>query len=91
MKKIVLASALLLLSGCGTIIPLKRHFPAPVPELMQRCPDLKQTAPTDKLSDVVTVVVDNYGQYHYCQDKNDKWIAWYNQQKQLFDNVGKKK
>jgi PBP1b-binding outer membrane lipoprotein LpoB len=88
MKKLLVFSALLL-SGCATVIPVQRHFPDSVPELMQRCPDLKTTPDTTKLSDVVDVVVDNYGAYHECQNKTDKWIDWYTKQKEIFNSVKK--
>jgi len=42
---------------------------------------------TTKLSDVITVVVDNYSQYHLCSDKVDMWIEWYSLQKENFDSV----
>jgi hypothetical protein len=43
--------------------------------------------PTTKLSDVVDIVVTNYGQYKECQVKVDSWIDWYNTQKQIFESV----
>jgi hypothetical protein len=66
---------------------VKRNFPEVPANLKEACPDLKQTDPTDKLSDVLKVVVDNYGQYHECRIKSDAWIEWYNSQKQIFDSV----
>jgi len=86
MKKLILVSVLLL-AACSTTTPVKRNFPEVPTELKEACPDLKQTQPTDKLSDVLKVVVDNYGQYHECAVKVDAWIEWYNSQKQIFDSV----
>lgn len=76
----------LLLSAC-TAVPVDRKFPTVPAELQQACPDLKLVNPTTKLSDVVDIVVTNYGQYKECQVKVDSWIDWYNTQKQIFESV----
>jgi DNA invertase Pin-like site-specific DNA recombinase len=49
--------------------------------------DLKKTEPTEKLSEVLKVVVDNYGQYHECKIKVDTWVEWYKTQKDIFESV----
>ncbi len=78
----------LLVAGCSTSVPVKRTFPAVPEELMQECPDLK-TVPegTTKLSEVLSVVTNNYGQYKECQIKVDTWRDWYEKQKKIFDEV----
>lgn len=76
----------LLLSGCSMLVPVQDKFPDPVPELTQKCPDLKQTPQTEKLSEVIDVVVDNYSTYHECQAKVDSWNEWYNKQKKIFES-----
>jgi hypothetical protein len=55
--------------------------------MLVACPDLKQTAETTKLSEILPVVVDNYGQYYACKDSVDSWIDWYNSQKKIFDSI----
>jgi PBP1b-binding outer membrane lipoprotein LpoB len=78
----------LLLAGCSTSVPVKRTFPAAPQELMQECPDLKTVAEgTTKLSEVLTVVSENYGQYKECQIKVDLWVNWYERQKKIFNEV----
>ena len=86
MNKILLLIPALLLTGCLST-PVKRNFPEVPKELMEACPDLKQTDATDKLSDVLKVVTDNYSQYHECRIKVDTWVEWYKTQKQIFDSV----
>ena len=77
----------LLLAGCLTT-PVAETFPEVPAELLIACPDLKQVDPaTTKLSEVVSVVASNYGQYQECQIKIDTWIEWYNHQKVIFNNV----
>jgi hypothetical protein len=76
----------LLLSAC-TAVPVDRKFPSIPTEFTRACPDLKLVNPTTKLSDVVDIVVTNYGQYKECQVKVDSWIDWYNSQKQIFESV----
>lgn len=86
MKLLFLVPFLFVLSGCLTT-PVKRTFPEVPQELVQACPDLKLVEPTEKLSDVLKVVTDNYSQYHECKIKVDTWIEWYKSQKQIFESV----
>ena len=77
----------LLFVGC-TIVPVKRTFPDAPDDLKQACPALKEVDhSTSKLSDVVTVVSENYGTYQECKIKTDGWIEWYNTQKSIFESV----
>lgn len=86
MKQILIIA--LLLSGCSTAVPVKRTFPAVPESLTQECPDLKLVPEgTTKLSDVLGVVSENYGQYKECQIKVDLWRDWYDKQKKIFDEV----
>jgi hypothetical protein len=87
MKLLLVLPIVVLLSGCLLTTPVKRNFPEVPKELMEACPDLKKTEPTEKLSEVLKVVVDNYGQYHECKIKVDTWIEWYNTQKSIFESV----
>jgi len=87
MKLFFLIPFLFVLSGCLHTTPVKRKFPEVPQELVQACPDLKLVEPTEKLSDVLKVVTDNYSQYHECKIKVDTWIEWYKSQKQIFESV----
>jgi hypothetical protein len=78
----------LLLAGCSTTVPVKRTFPNVPEELMAECPDLKSVPEgTTKLSEVLVVVTENYGQYKECQIKVDLWRDWYEKQKEIFNSV----
>ena len=86
MKHLITLLVVLTLAGCA--VPVTRHFPEAPDELKVACPDLKETDPsTVKLSEVITVVTDNYSQYHECRIKVDTWIMWYNSQKEIFNSV----
>jgi hypothetical protein len=87
MKRLLLLLPVLLLAGCLVTTPVKRKFPEVPKELVEACPDLKKTEPTEKLSEVIKVVIDNYGQYHECKIKVDTWVEWYKTQKDIFDSV----
>lgn len=79
---------LLLLAGCSTSVPVKRTFPTVPDDLLKECPDLKSVpGGTTKLSEVLNVVTENYGQYKECQIKIDLWRDWYEKQKKIFDEV----
>lgn len=88
MKRLLLLVPTFMLSGCLVTTPVKRNFPEVPQELMVACPDLKQVNPdTTKLSEVIIVVSENYGQYQECQVKVDSWVEWYKTQKQIYDSV----
>jgi hypothetical protein len=84
--KLLLIVPVLLLTGCLST-PVQRSFPEVPEELKVACPDLMLLEPTTKLSEVVSVVTKNYGQYQECQIKVDTWIEWYKTQKQIFESV----
>lgn len=86
MKLLLIVPVLLLLTGC-LATPVKRSFPDVPVELKVTCPDLTTHEPTTKLSEVISTVTKNYGQYQECQIKNETWIEWYNTQKQIFESV----
>ena len=87
MRKLLLLIPIVFLTGCLVTTPVKRNFPEVPKELMEACPDLKTVPETEKLSEVLKVVTNNYGQYHECRIKVDTWIEWYNTQKQIFESV----
>ena len=88
MKKLLALLPVLMLAGCLSDVPVARHFPEVPQELLTACPDLKLVDPnTTKLSEVVGVVADNYGQYHECRIQVDGWIELYKTQKDIFDSV----
>lgn len=87
MKKLLALIPIVMLTGCLNT-PVNRHFPDAPTDLKTACPGLQQVDPaTTKLSEVITVVTDNYAQYHECRIKVDLWIEWYTTQKQIFDSV----
>lgn len=86
MKKILFLIPALALTGCF-VTPVKRTFPKVPQEIMVACPELKEIQPTEKLSDVLTVVTENYGQYHECSAKVEAWVDWYKTQQKIFDSV----
>ena len=89
MKFLILLIPAFLLTGCfTTTAPVKRNFPDVPAELMAACPNLKKVDKgTESLSKVLTVVTENYTQYHECKLKVDNWILWYESQKKIFDEV----
>jgi hypothetical protein len=85
--KIILLLPAVLLTGCLSFTaPVKQKFPDVPKELLETCPELKLVESTEKLSDVLSVINENYSEYHSCRVKIDAWIQWYRFQK---DNFGK--
>lgn len=86
MKRLILITALVI-TGCASTVPIIEKFPDVPKDMLIACPDLDQIPETNKLSEVLPVVADNYGQYYTCKDTVDSWIDWYNTQKKIFDNI----
>lgn len=90
MKGVAIVLILLLLTGClaTTPVPVKPKFPDPVPKLLEECPELSLVpSGTEKLSETISIVSKNYGQYHECRAKINAWIEWYIDQKKIYDEV----
>lgn len=85
--KFLLMVSVLLLSACTTAVPITVKFPDAPPTLQETCPNLQQTADTDKLSDVMAIVVANYGLYHECQLKVEAWQEWHKKQQEIFETL----
>lgn len=85
MKLIALLFPILLV-GC-TAVPVKRNFPSVPEELTVTCQDLQKVKDNAQLSDIVSTVSTNYGQYHECRIKVDSWNQWYLKQKEIFESV----
>lgn len=88
MKRLFILAPAILLSGCltfGTTAPVRHKFPDVPPELLKSCPDLQQAQATDKLSDVLKIVNENYSKYHECRVAVDTWIEWYKTQREIYN------
>lgn len=86
MKAILAVVALTVLTACTTA-PVARKFPDLPPSLTTSCEPLKLVPQTKKLSEVLTVVTENYALYHECEIKVETWMEWYANQKEIFDSV----
>lgn len=89
MNRLSILLPVILLTGCmQATVPVAVKFPDVPKELLETCPDLKKVNPDGaKLSSVITVVTENYGQYYQCKVKVDTWIEWYNAQKNIHTNI----
>jgi hypothetical protein len=86
MKYIVLSLALVL-AACSTV-PVKQKFPDAPKALVERCESLKKIE-GDKvaITEMLKVVVQNYGMYYECAAKVDGWNDWYLEQKRIYESV----
>ena len=78
----------LLLSGCSTVVPVTAKFPE-APKNTAQCPELQKLNEGAKLSDVSTTINNNYTSYYECAVKVETWNSWYQEQKRIFESVGK--
>jgi hypothetical protein len=84
MKRLLIV---LLLTGCTTTVPVTGKFPYAPETLMEKCPELTKLQKDAKLSDVATVVKNNYSLYHECSYKVEQWQTWYAEQQQNYEKV----
>lgn len=86
--RLLALSLVLLLSACGTPVPIIAKFPDVPADLLEKCPQLKtiegETTTFSKLTETVNA---NYSQYYICANKSDSWIEWYNTQKKIYESV----
>jgi hypothetical protein len=76
------------MAGCATkTVPVTMKFPEAPSLFFEPCSNLSKIKEDAKLSEVATNVSENYMAYHRCSDKNDAWIEWYKEQKQIFESV----
>lgn len=88
MKKLLIV--LLLISGCASKPPLvvKPPFPDTVDELKVLCPDLAIIPEnTTELSDILSIVTDNYAEYKKCKIRVEQWNQWYTDSKKTYDDI----
>jgi len=87
MKIATLFLLTIFLSGCIATVPVSRKFPDIPAVLTTPCEELKTTPQTDKLSETLAVITENYSLYYQCSLKVDTWLDWYQQQQQIFESV----
>ena len=87
MKSVITIAVSMLLSGCLATVPVSRKFPD-VPSVLETpCESLKLVPETDKLSETLVTITENYTLYHECSLKVDIWMTWYQEQKKIFESV----
>jgi hypothetical protein len=86
--KYIILSLTLVLTACSTPVPVKQKFPEVPKALVERCESLKKIE-GDKvaITEMLKVVVQNYGMYYECAAKVDGWNDWYLEQKRIYESV----
>ena len=76
------------LTACSTPVPVKQRFPDVPKALVDRCENLRKVE-GDKvaITEMLKVVVQNYGMYYECAAKVDGWNDWYLEQKRIYESV----
>ena len=76
------------LVGCSTPVPVSQKFPEVPKALVERCDSLKKIE-GDKvaITEMLKVVVQNYGMYYECAAKVDGWNDWYQEQKRIYESI----
>ena len=87
MKQLLIIAVMIAVAGCSTTVPVKRTFPDVDAVLKTPCPDLALIPDTEVLTEVITVVANNYAAYKECQLTVEMWNQWHQEQKKNFDAV----
>ena len=76
------------LTACSTSVPVKQKFPDVPKALVERCESLKKVeGDRVAITEMLKVVVQNYGMYYECAAKVDGWNDWYLEQKRIYEGV----
>jgi hypothetical protein len=88
--KWLLAISVVMLSACTTVVPVAQKFPEAPEQTLKLCPQLS-TVPEGQTSitELLKVVVANYGTYYECAVRHDGLVEWYHVQKKIHEGVGK--
>jgi hypothetical protein len=86
--KYIILSLVVFLSACSTPVPVKQKFPEVPKSLVERCESLKKIeGDRVAITEMLKVVVQNYGMYYECAAKVDGWNDWYLEQKRIYESV----
>jgi hypothetical protein len=86
-RYIIFILTLLFLSGCS-VTGKTPAFPELPKVLSQPCPELYMVKQDEtKLSEVLTVVTENYSLYHECSIKVDLLLQWHKEQKSIYSEI----
>lgn len=86
MKKLIILTSAVLLSGCLSTAP---KFPELPQDIAQSCPELLQAEQSQEMSKLLDTVVQNYGTYYECRVKTEAFIEWHKQQKEIYNKAVK--
>lgn len=79
----------ILLTGCITVPVGRGEFPPVGEKMKHKCPDLIIAEKSELLSDLLSTVIVNYGEYHKCKAAVEAWQQWYDEQKKTFEGTKK--
>ena len=86
--KYLLLPLVLMLTACGTAVPVIANFPEVPANLLEKCPKLQKIEKDNaSIVDMTKTVTDNYTTYYECAVKSDSWIEWYNVQKHIYESM----
>ena len=86
--KYIILSLTLVLAACSTPVPVKQKFPDVPKALVEKCDSLKKIeGDRVAITEMLKVVVQNYGMYYECAAKVDGWNEWYLEQKRIYESV----
>ena len=86
MKKLLILCITAVLFGCVTV-PVTQQFPKASDTLQTPPPALKEVPQGSSASQILEIVIDNYGTYNEIANQLAGWQQWYIEQKKIFESV----
>lgn len=90
MKNYLVLPVVFFMAACTT----KVYVPIPPPgfpdigvKMNYKCPELELAKNSEKLSELLSTVANNYGTYHTCRAAVDAWHQWYQEQKANHERI----
>jgi outer membrane murein-binding lipoprotein Lpp len=88
--KLAAIVAVLMLSGCSVLVPVKQKWPEAPASLQEKCSALKELGKDQtQLKDLLMVMIDNYAAYYVCAGRTQGWQEWYQEQKKIQEKANK--
>jgi len=84
MKYLIICLSLLV-TGC--VMPVKQNFPSVPKTFLEQPQELKEVPENSSFSNMLDIVLDNYGSYYIVSERLTAWQNWYKQQKQIFEAI----
>ena len=87
---IAIFSGIIFVFGCASKVPVYPEFPKVPEEFLETPKCLTEAKESDRMSDLLNTVVENYSICNNNYDRLILWQTWYKKQQENFNKNGKR-